>query len=81
MRKESVFRNTAPTGYVLSQYGHFLLLRIREHLKLLDRMTNARITNDVRDLSLTPDELLTHLFFLVRDMDAVHDEMCIEIRR
>ena len=81
MRKESVSRNTAATGYVLSQEGHLRFQRIRDHLQLLDRMTHARVVHDIPDLGLTPDELLTHFFFLLRDLDAVSSDMRVQTRQ
>jgi len=75
MRKESVSRNTAPTGYVLSQEGHMTFLRMSHHLQLLDRITQAQIIHDIPDLALTPGELLTHFFLLLRDMEAVRSDL------
>jgi len=81
MSRERASRKTAPTGYVISQFGHLLFLRVRDHLRLLDRMTHARVRYDIPDLGLTPDELMTHLFFLLRDMEAMWAEMRPEIRQ
>jgi hypothetical protein len=48
---------------------------------LLDRMTHAQVVNDVPGLALTPDELLTHLFLLLRDMEAVRSDMRLQTRQ
>ena len=58
-----------------------LFLRIGHHLRLLDRMTHAQVVNDVPGLALTPDELLTHLFLLLRDMEAVRSDMRLQTRQ
>lgn len=60
-----------PPGYVVSQEGRDTLMRVADHLRLLDRMTHARVIHDLPELQPSCDELLTHYFRIVRDMDAV----------
>lgn len=71
MSGKKASRQFARPGYVVSQEGHGTLLRIKDHLRLLDRMTHARVVYDIPELQPSSDELLTHYYRLLRDMDAV----------
>ncbi|GAA5069699.1 XAC0095 family protein [Lysobacter panacisoli] len=59
------------THYVLSDAAHGALLRIRDHLRLLARMTAAGIVYEAKELHLSPDALTTTFQRLANDLDGV----------
>ena len=71
MRKEPASNSSRPHGYVLPAQAHASLLRTRDHLQLLTRLTAARIAYDAAELELSQDALVHSFHRLARDVDEV----------
>ena len=69
MRKERAPKSRP--HYVLPVEAHASLLRTRDHLQLLARLTGARITYDAAELELTQDALVKSFHRLACAVDEV----------
>jgi hypothetical protein len=71
MRKERAPKSPLPRGYLLPDEAHASLVRTRDHLHLLSRLTAARIAYDAAELELSQDALVHSFCRLANDLDQV----------
>lgn len=74
MRKDRRSAASPPTHYQMSDAAHASLIRTRDHLRLLARLSAARIVYDAEELQLTPDALAASFHRLADDLDGILGE-------
>ncbi|MDI9238561.1 hypothetical protein QLQ15_06490 [Lysobacter sp. LF1] len=66
--------------YQMSAAAHASLIRTRDHLRLLARLSAARIVYDAEELQLTPDALAASFHRLADDLDGILGETRCSLR-
>jgi hypothetical protein len=64
----------APTVYVIPDHAHLALVQIRDHLRLLTRLTETGTEASAHDAHLRPDAMAWWFSRLSRDIDGILEE-------
>ena len=63
-----------PTVFVIPDHAHLELVQIRDHLRLLTRLTETGTAASDHDMHLRPDALAWWFSRLSRDIDHILEE-------
>lgn len=64
-------QDAAPAVYVIPEKAHFELVRIREHLRLMERLSEPGTAASLHDVELKPHALSWWFSRLSRDLGKV----------
>ncbi|TDK21059.1 hypothetical protein E2F46_15275 [Luteimonas aestuarii] len=60
-----------PMGYVLPEQAHLALLQLRDHLRLLARLTEPAVVSGDEEIPVSPEALAQCFERMARDLDGV----------